>query len=274
MGIKKYKPTSPARRFGSSIKEVGLDKKEPEKSLLVPLKKKGGKNNTGRVTVRHRGGESKRLYRLIDFKRDKFGIPAVVTAIEYDPNRSCRIALLKYNDGERRYIIHPLGLSVGDTVSSGEGCEIRIGNAMSLRELPIGTVIHNIEIKKGRGGQLVRSAGGAAQLMNKEGNYAQIKMPSGEIRLIFLDCMATIGQVGNLDNENVTLGSAGRARRLGRRPTVRGTAMNACDHPHGGGRGKSKGHNNPTSPWGQPTKGFKTRKRKYQDRMIIRRRKK
>ena len=234
MGIKKDKPTSPARRFSSRTVNTELTNKKREKSLVVSLKKTGGRNNQGRITVRHRGGGSKRLYRIIDFKRNKWGVFAQVKAIEYDPNRSCRIALLMYSDGEKRYILHPVGLSVGDTVSSGSGVEIKVGNALSLKEIPIGTVIHNIEMKQGRGGQLVRGAGTEAQIVSKEEKYAQIKMPSGEIRRIFINCMATIGRVGNIDKEKISFGGAGRKRRLGIRPTVRGTAMNTCDHPHGG----------------------------------------
>lgn len=273
MGIKKYKPTSPARRFASRTVNTELTKKKREKSLVVSLKKSGGRNNEGKITVRHRGGGSKRLYRIIDFKRDKWGMSAQVKAIEYDPNRSCRIALVTYSDGEKRYMLHPVGLSVGDTVFSGSGVEIKVGNALPLKEIPVGTAIHNIEMKQGRGGQLVRGAGTSAQIVSKEEKYAQIKMPSGEIRRIFLDCVATVGRVGNVDNEKISFGGAGRVRRLGRRPKVRGTAMNTCDHPHGGGRGKSKGRKHPVSPWGQPAKGYKTRKKKYSDKMIVKRKK-
>lgn len=273
MPIKTYKPYTPVRRFITVEDFSVLTKKKPEKSLIVSLKKKGGRNNTGQIMVRHRGGGSKRYYRIIDFKRDKFDIPAKVVAIEYDPNRSCRIALLEYSDGEKRYIIHPLGLNIGDTVMSGPNVEINIGNALPLEKIPSGTFIHNIELIPGKGGQFVRSAGSAAQILAKEGDYAQVRMPSGEIRLISLKCMATIGQVGNIDHENVSLGSAGRSRHLGIRPTVRGTAMNAVDHPHGGGRGKSKGNNQPRSPWNQPAKGYKTRHKKVWDWLIVRRRK-
>lgn len=251
-----------------------LTKKEPEKSLTVALSKKGGRNNTGEVMVRHQGGGHKRQYRLIDFKRDKLDVPAKVMAIEYDPNRSARLALLRYADGEKRYILQPQGLKVGDAVMSSSQAEIKPGNSLPLSEMPEGTLVHNLELFPGRGGQLVRSAGGAAQLMAKEGAYATIKMPSGEIRLISVRCRATIGQVGNIEHENVVLGNAGRSRHLGIRPTVRGTAMNSVDHPHGGGRGKSKGNNHPQSPWGQPAKGFKTRSKKVWDWLILSRKQK
>lgn len=273
MPIKVYKPYTPSRRFITVEDFSDITKEEPEKSLTIPLKKKAGRNNTGQIMVRHRGGGHKRRYRLIDFKRDKFGIPAKVIAIEYDPNRSTRIALLEYTDREKRYIIQPLGLKVGDPVVSGPDAEIKIGNALPFAKIPEGTFIHNLELIPGRGGQYVRSAGTNAQLMAKEGNYAQVKMPSGEIRLFPMNCLATIGQVSNPDHSNVTLGNAGRIRHLGFRSTVRGTAMNAVDHPHGGGRGKSKGHNQPRSPWNQPAKGYKTRrKKKIWSWMIIRNR--
>jgi large subunit ribosomal protein L2 len=272
MSIKSFKPYTPVRRFITVEDFSDITKNEPEKSLIVPIKKKGGRNNTGMIMVRHQGGGHKRFYRIIDFKRNKFSIPAKVTAIEYDPNRSARIALLEYADGEKRYIIQPVGLKVGDTLMSGADAEIKPGNALPLSNLPVGTFIHNIEMVPGKGGQMVRSAGGAAQLLAKEGDYAHVRMPSGEIRLIAVKCYATIGQVGNIDHENVTLGSAGRSRHMGIRPTVRGTAMNSVDHPHGGGRGKSKGNNQPRSPWNQPAKGYKTRPRKVWDRMIVRRR--
>ena len=272
MPVKKYKPTSPGRRFASYIPSDDITKKTPEKSLLRPLGSKGGRNVQGRIMVRHQGGGHKRKYRLIDFKRDKFNIPAKVVSIEYDPNRNARIALLNYVDGEKRYIIAPLGLTIGGVVTSGPQAEIKVGNALPLENIPEGTIVHNIELHKGNGGQLARSAGSGVQLMAKEGSYAQIKMPSGEIRLVALGCLATIGQVGNVDYKNISLGKAGRSRHLGIRPTVRGTAMNAVDHPHGGGRGKSKGHNIPTSPWGINAKGFKTRKQKPSDKMIISRR--
>ncbi len=272
MGIKKVKPTSPGRRFMTVSDFSEMTKKEPEKSLVEPLKKRAGRNTQGRISVRHRGGGHKRLYRIIDFKRDKDGVPAKVAAIEYDPNRSARIALLHYADGEKRYIIAPLGLKVGDKVMSGEEAEVKSGNALPLRKIPVGTFIHNIEMKPGKGGQLVRSAGAGAQIMAKEGNYAQIRMPSGEIRLIHLECKATIGQVSNVEHELVNLGKAGRSRWLGKRPAVRGTAMNPVDHPHGGGEGKSGPGRHPVTPWGKPTIGYKTRKKKPSDKYILKRR--
>jgi large subunit ribosomal protein L2 len=272
MPIKSFKPYTPVRRFITVEDFSDVTKKNPEKSLTVRIKKHGGRNNTGQIMVRHKGGGHKRFYRIIDFKRNKFNVAAKVIAIEYDPNRSSRIALLEYADGEKRYIILPVGLQVGDTVMSGPDAEIKVGNALPLTNLPVGTFIHNIELVPGLGGQFCRSAGTMAQLMAKEGDYAHIRMTSGEIRLVSLKCLATIGQVGNIDHENVTLGSAGRSRHLGIRPTVRGTAMNSVDHPHGGGRGKSKGNNQPRSPWNQPTKGYKTRSRKVSDWMIVRRR--
>ncbi|MDI3281097.1 MAG: 50S ribosomal protein L2 [Bacillota bacterium] len=274
MGIKAYKPTSPGRRQMSVYTFEELTKKEPEKSLLAPLRKSGGRNVYGRITVRFRGGGHKRQYRLIDFKRDKDGVPAKVAAIEYDPNRTARIALLHYADGEKRYILAPLGLAVGDTVVSGEGADIKVGNALPLAKIPVGTVIHNIELKAGKGGQLVRSAGAAAQLMAKEGDYAHVRLPSGEVRLISLNCKATIGQVGNVERENISLGKAGRARWLGRRPHVRGVVMNPVDHPHGGGEARAPiGRPSPVTPWGVPTLGYRTRKKKASDKMIIHRRK-
>ncbi|MBM7583023.1 large subunit ribosomal protein L2 [Caldicoprobacter guelmensis] len=274
MGIKVYKPTSPGRRNMSVLTFEEITKEEPEKSLVVPLKKHSGRNNEGHITVRHRGGGVKRKYRIIDFKRDKDNIPAKVAAIEYDPNRTANIALLHYKDGEKRYIIAPLGLKVGDIVMSGENVDIKVGNALPLRNIPVGTIIHNIELYPGRGGQLVRAAGGAAQLMAKEGDYAHVRLPSGEIRMIHLDCRATIGQVGNLDHENVSIGKAGRKRHMGIRPTVRGSAMNPVDHPHGGGEGKAPiGRPAPVTPWGKPTLGYKTRKKnKESDKYIIKRR--
>jgi large subunit ribosomal protein L2 len=272
MPIKSFKPYTPVRRFITVEDFSDVTKKNPEKSLTVRIKKHGGRNNTGQIMVRHKGGGHKRFYRIIDFKRNKFNVAAKVIAIEYDPNRSSRIALLEYADGEKRYIIQPVGLQVGDTVMSGPDAEIKVGNALPLTNLPVGTFIHNIELVPGLGGQFCRSAGTMAQLLAKEGDYAHIRMTSGEIRLVSLKCLATIGQVGNIDHENVTLGSAGRSRHLGIRPTVRGTAMNSVDHPHGGGRGKSKGNNQPRSPWNQPTKGYKTRSRKVSDWMIVRRR--
>jgi len=272
MGIRRLKPTSPGVRFMSVSDFSEITKDEPEKRLTCSLKKTGARNNQGRITVRFRGGGHKRRYRIIDFKRDKWGVPAKVASIEYDPNRSARIALLHYADGEKRYILAPLGLQVGDVVMAGPEAEIRPGNALPLRSIPLGTFIHNLELYPGRGGQLVRSAGTYAQLMAKEGRYAHVRLPSGEIRLFLLDCMATVGQVGNVDHENITLGKAGRSRWLGRRPHVRGTAMNPVDHPHGGGEGRTKGRH-PVSPWGWPTKGYKTRKKKVSDKWIVKRRK-
>lgn len=274
MAIKKHKPTSPGRRFqtGSTFEEI--TRKKPEKSLLRPLKKAGGRNALGRITTRHRGGGHKRSFRVIDFKREKDGVPAKVASIEYDPNRSAHIALLHYADGEKRYILAPSGLEVGDKVLSGPGAEIRTGNALLLRDIPLGTQIHNIELNMGHGGQIVRSAGGYAQLMAKEGKYAQVKLPSGEVRMVSLGCKATIGQVGHLEHENISLGKAGRTRWRGRRPHVRGVAMNPVDHPHGGGEGKSSGGRHPVTPWGVPTKGYKTRRvKKASDKLIVKRRK-
>ena len=273
MALKTYRPTSPGRRgmTGSTFEE--LTKSKPEKSLLLPLKKKAGRSNQGRITVRHRGGGAKRRLRIIDFKRAKLGVPGRVAAIEYDPNRSAHIALIYYADGDKRYILSPLGLSVGDNIKTGEDAELKPGNALPLRLMPGGTLIHNIELEKGRGGQLVRSAGEAAQLMAKEGEYALVRLPSGEVRRIHCDCIATIGQVGNVDHQNIKLGKAGRKRWLGRRPTVRGSAMSPRDHPHGGGEGRSPiGMPGPKTPWGKPALGYKTRKPKASDRMIIKRR--
>lgn len=269
MAIKKFKPTSPGRRFQSVSTFEEITKKKPEKGLLASLKKSGGRNNKGRITTRHRGGGHKRRYRMIDFKRDKTNVPAKVISIEYDPNRSARIALLQYADGEKRYIIAPLKLAVNDVVVSGTEADIKPGNALPLNSIPLGTNIHNIELRAGEGGRLVRSAGAFAQLMAKEGNYGHVKLTSGEVRLIALNCMATVGQVGNVDHENISMGKAGRSRWLGRRPTVRGVAMNPVDHPHGGGEGKSSGGRHPVTPWGVPTKGFKTRKRKKSDKYIV-----
>jgi large subunit ribosomal protein L2 len=257
----------------STFEEVTAGK--PERSLVEPLTKKGGRNVYGRVTVRHQGGGHKRKYRVIDFKRDKDGVPAKVATLEYDPNRSARIALLHYADGEKRYILAPLGLSVGDTVVSGGNADIKPGNALPIGKIPVGTTIHNLELKPGKGAQLVRAAGVGAQLMAKEGEYAHVRMPSGEMRLIHTTCRATIGQVGNVEHENVSLGKAGRKRWLGTRPTVRGVVMNPIDHPHGGGEGRAPiGHAGPLTPWGQPTLGYRTRKRKASDKLIVRRRKK
>jgi len=274
MGIKMYKPTTPGRRGMTAYSFEEITKTEPEKSLTVPLKKSGGRNNLGRVTARHRGGGHKRLYRLIDFKRDKDGVPAKVAAIEYDPNRSARIALLHYADGEKRYILAPVGLSVGDQVMSGEDADIRPGNALPLKNIPVGTLVHNVELRPGKGGQLVRSAGAAAQLMAKEGKYATLRLPSGEFRLVHLECRATVGQVGNVEHENLVIGKAGRSRHLGRRPHTRGVAMNPVDHPHGGGEGRSPvGMPSPKTPWGKPTLGYRTRRKKKSDALIVRRRK-
>lgn len=272
MAVKSYKPTSPGRRFVtvSSFDEITTDK--PEKSLLVPLKRNAGRNSRGKITVRHRGGGHKRQYRLIDFKRTKDGIPAKVATIEYDPNRSARIALLHYADGEKRYILAPIGLEVGMTVLSGREADIKLGNALPLKSIPLGTMIHNIELHPNAGAQLVRSAGTAAQLMAKEGKYAHIRMPSGEMRLVLQECRATIGQVGNVEHENITIGKAGRSRWLGLRPTVRGVTMNPVDHPHGGGEGRSPIGGHPLTPWGKPALGARTRKKKQSDRLIVKRR--
>jgi large subunit ribosomal protein L2 len=271
--LKQYRPTSPGRRSmtGSSFEEI--TKGKPEKSLLAPLKKKGGRSNQGRITVRHRGGGAKRRLRIIDFKRDKLGVPGRVAAIEYDPNRSARIALIFYADGEKRYILAPNDLNVDDVIKSGEGAELKPGNALPLKLIPTGTMIHNIEMQPGKGGQLVRSAGASAQLMAKEGEYALIRMPSSEVRRIRSNCLATIGQVGNLDHRSISLGKAGRKRWMGVRPTVRGSAMNPRDHPHGGGEGRSPiGMPGPKTPWGKPALGYRTRKPKPGDKMIVRRR--
>ncbi|MGI5876275.1 MAG: 50S ribosomal protein L2 [Dethiobacteria bacterium] len=274
MAIKKFVSTSPGRRFMTVSDFKEITKTEPEKSLLKPLKKKAGRNAQGRMTVRHRGGGHKRKYRVIDFKRDKDGVPARVAAIEYDPNRSARIALLHYVDGEKRYILAPHGLEVGATVSSGPGAEIKPGNTLPLQNIPVGTVVHNIEMLPGKGGQLARSAGSEAQLAAKEGKYGHIKLPSGEVRLVLLKCRATVGQVGNVEHENITVGKAGRSRWLGIRPSVRGSAMNPVDHPHGGGEGKAPiGRKSPLTPWGKPTLGYKTRsKKKKSDQFIVRKR--
>lgn len=273
MAIRKFKPTSPGRRFMSVPAFDEITKTEPERSLVVPLTKTGGRNVYGRITTRHRGGGHKRMYRIIDFKRDKDGVPAKVAAIEYDPNRSARIALLHYRDGEKRYIMAPLGLKVGDIVQSGPTADIKPGNALPLENIPVGTIIHNIELEPGRGGKMVRAAGMGAQLMAKEGDYAHVRLPSGEVRLIRLECKATVGQVGNVEHENVSGGKAGRTRWLGRRPHVRGVVMNPVDHPHGGGEGKAPiGRKSPVTPWGVPTLGYKTRKRKPSDKFIVRRR--
>lgn len=271
MAVKKYKPTSPGHRGMTGYTFEEITKSTPEKSLLVDLRKSGGRNVYGRITVRHRGGGHRRHIRIVDYKRNKTGIPAKVAAIEYDPNRTARLALLFYTDGEKRYIIAPVDLKVGDTVMSGPSAEIRPGNSLPVANIPVGTMVHNIELKQGKGGQLVRAAGGAAQLLAKEGDYAQIRMPSGEVRLIMQTCYATIGQVGNIDHGNIKLGKAGRKRHLGIRPTVRGSAMSPRDHPHGGGEGRSPiGMPGPKSPWGKPTLGAKTRRNKRTDKYIIR----
>jgi large subunit ribosomal protein L2 len=272
MAIKTYRPTSPGIRFRTGLGFEEISKGRPEKKLLAPLKRRGGRNNNGRITSDHRGGGHKRLYRIIDFKRNKLGVPARVEAIEYDPNRSARIALLCYADGERRYILAPNQIRLGDPVISGDvGVDIKPGNALPMKFIPMGTVIHNIELKSGKGGQLVRSAGAGAQLMAKEGEYALLKLPSGELRRVRAECRATIGQVGNLDQENISVGKAGRTRWLGKRPVTRGIAKNPVDHPHGGGEGRSKG-NHPQTPWGKPTKGYKTRKNHASDKYIVKRR--
>ncbi len=274
MAIKKYKPTSPGRRNMTINTNDEVTKTKPERSLLKPIKKNGGRNQRGVITVRHKGGGEKRKYRIIDFKRDKDGVPGKVIGIEYDPNRSANIALIQYADGEKRYILAPLGLKDGDTILSGPTADIRTGNALPLRDIPIGTQIHNIEMKKGKGGQLARSAGNSAQLMAKEDNYATLRLPSGEMRRIHLDCKATIGVVGNIEHQNVRIGKAGRKRHMGIRPTVRGSVMNPNDHPHGGGEGKAPiGRSGPVTPWGKPTLGYKTRKKKNpSNKYIVRRR--
>ncbi len=273
MGIKNFKPTTPTLRYRTVSTFEEVTRSTPEKSLVVALSKSGGRNNLGRRTSRHRGGGHKRKYRIIDFKRNKDGVKARVAAIEYDPNRSARIALLHYADGEKRYILAPVGLKVNDIVQSGEGAEIRPGNCLPLMQIPVGSVVHNIELRPGKGGQMARSAGTSAQLVGRDDKYAQLKLPSGEVRMVRVECRATLGQVGNVDHENITSGKAGRSRWLGRRPHVRGVAMNPIDHPMGGGEGKSSGGRHPCSPWGQLAKGLKTRGKKPSDRLIIRRRK-
>jgi large subunit ribosomal protein L2 len=274
MALKRYKPKTPTLRYRTTSDFGEITRTRPEKGLVEPMKRRGGRNNKGRISMRHRGGGHKRLYRVIDFRRDKFGIPARVADIEYDPNRSARIALLHYADGEKRYILAPVGLGVGDTVISGPGSDIRVGNALPLKEIPLGTEVHNVELTRGKGGQMARGAGTLVQLVAKEGDYGHLKLPSGEVRLARLECLATIGQVGNVEHENITSGKAGRSRWLGRRPKVRGVAMNPIDHPMGGGEGKSSGGRHPCSPWGWPTKGYKTRRRKSTDKYIVRKRKK
>ncbi len=274
MAIKTYKSTTPSRRQMSVVSYAGLSKVEPERSLLAPLKKNSGRNNTGKITVRHRGGGNRRKYRIIDFKRNKHDIPAQVLTLEYDPNRSAHIALLQYEDSEKRYILAPVGLKVGDTVISGPGADIKPGNALPLVNIPVGTVVHNVELYPGKGGQLARAAGMSTQLMAKEGAYALLRLPSGELRRVPVNCMATIGQVGNTDHENTSIGKAGRKRHMGWRPTVRGSVMNPCDHPHGGGEGKSPiGRPGPVTPWGKPALGYKTRKRhNASNKFIVKRR--
>ncbi len=272
MAIKTYKPTSPGRRFQTVSAFDEITASVPEKSLLLPVKKTGGRNSYGRITSRHIGGGHKRRIRIIDFKREKLDIPARVATIEYDPNRSARIALLNYADGEKRYILAPLGLGVGDTVVSSERADIKPGNTIPLKNIPLGSFVHNVELKLGKGGQIIRSAGSYGQLMAKEGEYAQVRLPSGEVRKVYIECKATVGQVGNIDHENVSAGKAGRTRWLGRRPKVRGVAMNPVDHPLGGGEGKSSGGRHPVTPWGKPTKGYKTRKNKSTDKYIIKKR--
>ena len=272
MPIRQYRPTSPGRRGMSVSTFEEITKTKPEKSLTVSLKKHSGRNNQGKITTRHRGGGAKRAYRIIDFKRNKFGVPARVAAIEYDPNRTANIALLHYLDGEKRYIIAPMGLKVGDRVEAGPDADIRVGNALPLKNIPTGTTVHNVEMERGRGGQLARGAGVGIQLMAKEGDYALLRLPSGELRNVHILCMATIGQVGNLDHENVSIGKAGRSRHMGRRPTVRGSVMNPRDHPHGGGEGRAPIGGKPQTPWGKPALGFKTRRNKRTNRFIVRRR--
>jgi large subunit ribosomal protein L2 len=272
MAIKTYKPTSPGRRFQTVPAFDEITSSTPEKSLLRPLKKTGGRNSYGRITSRHIGGGHRRKFRVIDFKREKLDIPAKVATIEYDPNRSARIALLHYADGDKRYILAPLGLSLGDTVVSSERADIKPGNTIPLKNIPTGSFVHNVELKVGKGGQIIRSAGAYGQLMAKEGTYAQVRLPSGEVRKVFYECRATVGQVGNIDHENVSVGKAGRTRWIGRRPKVRGVVMNPVDHPHGGGEGKTSGGRHPVTPWGVPTKGYKTRKNKSTDKYIVKKR--
>ncbi len=274
MPIKSYKPFTPTRRFRTVVTREDITKQTPEKSLTVGLRKSGGRNSTGRTTMRFIGGGNKRTYRVIDFKRDKAGVPATVASIEYDPNRSARIALLHYADGEKRYIIAPVGLKVGAKVSSGPAADILVGNALPLKNIPAGTVVHAIELRPGKGAQMARSAGAEAQVVSKDTEYALLKLPSGEVRKVLIDCYATVGQVGNLDHENQTLGKAGRTRWVGKRPHNRGVSMNPVDHPHGGGEGRTSGGRHPVTPWGQPTRGFKTRNNKRTDKLIVNRKQK
>ena len=269
MPVKSYRPTTQTRRFQTVVSREDLTRKKPEKSLTEGKKRTGGRNNLGQTSVRFRGGGHKKSYREIDFRRDKDGVPARVAAVEYDPNRSARIALLHYSDGEKRYILAPVGLEVGRTVMSGPGADILVGNSLPLKNIPAGTVLHNIELRPGKGAQMARAAGAQAQLVSKESGYALLKLPSGEVRRVLAECRATIGQVGNLDHENVSLGKAGRTRWLGRRPHNRGVSMNQVDHPHGGGEGRTSGGRHPVTPWGQPTRGFKTRNNKRTDKMIV-----
>jgi len=273
MALRKFNPTSPGRRFMTTLTFDEITRSSPEKSLTQPLRRTGGRTNRGRISIWFRGGGHKRRYRVVDFRRDKRDVPAKVAAIEYDPNRSARLALLHYVDGEKRYILWPEGLAVGATVVAGEGADILPGNCLPLKMIPAGTMIHNVELRPGKGGQMVRSAGGAAQLVGKEGDYAQVKLPSGEVRMVGVDCHATIGQVGNLDHKNVSVGKAGRTRWKGRRPHNRGVSMNPVDHPHGGGEGKTSGGRHPVTPWGKPTKGYKTRNNKRTQKFIVKRRK-
>ena len=273
MALRKFNPTSPGRRFMTTLTFDEITRSSPEKSLTEPLRRTGGRTNRGRISIWFRGGGHKRRYRVVDFRRDKRDVPAKVAAIEYDPNRSARLALLHYVDGEKRYILWPEGLAVGATVVAGEGADILPGNCLPLKMIPAGTMIHNVELRPGKGGQMVRSAGGAAQLVGKEGDYAQVKLPSGEVRMVGVDCHATIGQVGNLDHKNVSVGKAGRTRWKGRRPHNRGVSMNPVDHPHGGGEGKTSGGRHPVTPWGKPTKGYKTRNNKRTQKFIVKRRK-
>ena len=272
MGIKKLTPTSPARRYQTYLTNDELTETRPHKALVESKQRTNGRNNLGRITVRHRGGGHKRHYRVVDFKRDKAGIPGKVATIEYDPNRSARIALVNYADGEKRYILAPAGIQIGQAIVSGPEADILTGNALPIKNIPLGTQVHNIELKPGKGGQMARSAGSFAQLVAKEGATAQLRLPSGEIRLVSVDCMATVGQVGNVEHENISVGKAGRTRWMGKRPTVRGVAMNPVDHPHGGGEGKTSGGRNPVTPWGQPTRGYKTRNNKRTEKFIVRRR--
>jgi large subunit ribosomal protein L2 len=272
MPIKTFRPITPTRRFHTVVRSEEISRSTPHKPLLEPRPRTGGRRSSGDITIWHRGGGHKRMYRVVDFKRDKAGVPATVESVEYDPNRSAHIALLKYHDGERRYILQPAGLRVGMKVSSGPEADILLGNALPLRLIPPGTLVHNIELRPGKGGQIVRAAGGAAQLISKEGAYALVKLPSGETRKVLADCMATIGAVGNVEHENISLGKAGRTRWLGRRPVNRGVTMNPVDHPHGGGEGKTSGGRHPVTPWGQPTRGFKTRNNKRTDHLIVSRR--